>query len=158
MNSINVIGRLTKDPEMRKTEEGRSICTLRLAIDDVFSKDDRADFISVTVFGNQGDNCERYLRKGFITGVQGRMRSDSYTDNDGIKRYPVKIIADRVQFLQWPERKERAATAASGNSSLTEDDFDSSGKANDPDEAAAALASGVYAGPEMEQEPEQIAV
>ncbi|MDR0876237.1 MAG: single-stranded DNA-binding protein [Clostridiales Family XIII bacterium] len=112
MNSVNIIGRLTKDPEMRKSAEGKTICTLRLAIDDTFSKDDRADFISVTVFGNQGDNCEKYLRKGFITGVQGRLRSDSYPDSDGIKRYTVKINAERVQFLQWPERKERAAEAA----------------------------------------------
>jgi single-strand DNA-binding protein len=101
MNSVNIIGRLTKDPEMRKTGEGKTVCTLRLAIDDTFTRDDRADFISVTVFGNQGDNCEKYLRKGFITGVQGRLRSDMYTDKDNVKRYPVKIIAERVQFLQW---------------------------------------------------------
>jgi single-strand DNA-binding protein len=112
MNSVNVIGRLTKDPEMRKTEEGKSVCTLRLAIDDTFSRDDRADFISVTVFGNQADNCEKYLRKGFITGVQGRLRSDTYTDSEGVTRYPIKIIAERVQFLQWPERKERAVALA----------------------------------------------
>ena len=109
MNSVNVIGRLTKDPELRTTDDGKKICNLRLAIDDTFSKEDRADFISVTVFGNQGENCERYLRKGFITGVQGRMRSDSYTDSEGVKRYPVKIIAERVQFLQWPERKNGAS-------------------------------------------------
>ena len=108
MNSVNVIGRLTKDPEFRVTEDGKKICNLRLAIDDTFSKEDRADFISVTVFGNQGENCERYLRKGFITGVQGRMRSESYTDSEGVKRYPIKIMADRVQFLQWPERKSSA--------------------------------------------------
>jgi single-strand DNA-binding protein len=98
MNSVNIIGRLTKDPEIRKTAEGKTVCTLRLAIDDTFSREDRADFIGVTVFGNQGDNCERYLRKGFITGVQGRLRSDSYTDSEGVKRYPIKIIAERVQF------------------------------------------------------------
>ena len=133
MNSVNVIGRLTKDPELRTTDDGKKICNLRLAIDDTFSKDDRADFISVTVFGNQGENCERYLRKGFITGVQGRMRSDSYTDSEGIKRYPIKIIADRVQFLQWPERKndasdskveEKADTEASPENSLEPDKKD----------------------------------
>jgi single-strand DNA-binding protein len=146
MNSVNIIGRLTKDPEMRKTVEGKTICTLRLAIDDAFSKEDRADFISVTVFGNQGDNCEKYLRKGFITGVQGRLRSDSYTDNDGVKRYPVKIIAERVQFLQWPERKERAvAVAASADRS----------SANLIDDDDAGRSGGELT---AEQEPEQIAV
>jgi single-strand DNA-binding protein len=173
MNSVNVIGRLTKDPEMRKTEEGRSICTLRLAIDDTFSKDDRADFISVTVFGNQGDNCERYLRKGFITGVQGRIRSDTYTDSDGVKRYPIKLIAERVQFLQWPERKERAAAAeaaaalVNNEAGLTDSDADFAGSAaalagngNAPDDGIAALDDefSAAAGTGAAQETEQIAV
>jgi single-strand DNA-binding protein len=108
MNNVNLIGRLTKDPVVRKTDEGRTICTFTLAVDDTFSKDDRTDFIRVTVFGNQGDLCERYLRKGFLTGVSGRLRVDKYTDSDGVTRYPVDVTADRVQFLQWPE-KEAAA-------------------------------------------------
>jgi len=105
MNNINLIGRLTRDPEMRKTDDGLSICNFTLAIDDIHSKDDRTDFIRVTVFGSQGDNCERYLRKGFLAGVSGRLRSDQYTDSDGIKRYPIDVIADRVQFIQWPEKE-----------------------------------------------------
>lgn len=112
MNSINIIGRLVKDPEIHKTEEGRTVCSLRLAVDDTFSKEDRADFINVTVFGNQGDVCERYLRKGFLAGVQGRFRSDVYTDSEGVKRYPIKIVAERVQFLTWPERMEEGETEA----------------------------------------------
>jgi single-strand DNA-binding protein len=110
MNSVNIIGRLTKDPEMKKTEEGVTICSFVLAVDDTFSKEDRTDFIRVTVFGNQGDLCEKYLRKGFIAGVSGRVRTDSYTDAEGVKRYPVKVTADRVQFLQWPERNEESIT------------------------------------------------
>jgi single-strand DNA-binding protein len=113
MNNINLIGRLTKDPEVRKTNEGRTICTFTIAVDDTFSKEDRADFIRIKVFGSQGDLCERYLRKGFITGVSGRIRSDQYTDQAGVKRYPIEVTADRVQFLQWPERQEKAAAAES---------------------------------------------
>ena len=94
MNSVSIIGRLVKDPEMKKTDDGMSVCDLRLAIDDTFSKEDRADFINVTVFGNQADVCERYLRKGFITGVSGHIRSDVYTDAEGARRYPVKLIAE----------------------------------------------------------------
>ena len=105
MNAVNIIGRLTKDPELKKTEDGKSVCTFTMAIDDAYAKEDRADFIRITVFGNQGDNCNKYLRKGFIAGVNGRLRSDSYTDSEGIKRYPINIVADRVQFLQWPERE-----------------------------------------------------
>lgn len=105
MNTVNLIGRLTKDPELKKTDEGKSICTFNLAIDDTFSKEDRADFLRVTVFGNQADNCNKYLRKGFMAGVQGRLRSDSYTDSEGIRRYPVSVTCDRCQFLQWPEKQ-----------------------------------------------------
>ena len=107
MNTINVIGRLVKDPEVNRTDEGKTICNLRLAIDDSYSREDRADFVNVTVFGNQGDICEKYLRKGFLAGVQCRIRSDAYTDSEGVKRYPVKIVADRVNILQWPERGEQ---------------------------------------------------
>lgn len=106
MNSINVIGRLTKDPQVRISEEGKSICNFSLAVDDIHSKDDRADFIRCTVFGNQGENCGKYLKKGFLTGVSGRFRSDTYKDNEGITRYPVTLTADKVQFLQWPDKDD----------------------------------------------------
>jgi single-strand DNA-binding protein len=106
MNSVNLIGRLTKDPDIKKTNEGKTICTFTLAVDDAFSKEDRSDFIRIVVFGNQGDLCERYLRKGFLVGVNGRIRSNQYTDVDGVKHYPVEVISDRVHFLQWPQKSE----------------------------------------------------
>ena len=115
MNNVNMIGRLTRDPEIRTTEDGKAICNLTFALDDTFSKEDRADFIHVTVFGNQAENCHKYLQKGFLAGVTGRLRSDSYTDAEGVKRYPIKVIAERVQFVQFPERdnqKEASDRAA----------------------------------------------
>ena len=99
MNNVSIIGRLVKDPEIKRTNEGKAICDLRFAVDDPFSKEDRSDFINVTVFGNQGELCERYLRKGFLAGVSGRIRSDVYENPAGVKKYPVKIIAENVQFL-----------------------------------------------------------
>ena len=106
MNSVNIIGRLVKDPEFIKKDDGLAICELRLAVDDIRSKEDRADFINVTVFGVQADLCKRYLRKGFMTGVSGRIRADVYTDSAGVKRYPIKLIAENLQFLQWPKRED----------------------------------------------------
>ena len=120
MNNVSIIGRLVKDPEMKRTEEGKAICNLRFAIDDPFSKEDRSDFISVTAFGNQGELCERYLRKGFIAGVSGRIRCDVYKDKDGANKYPIKIIAENVQFLQWPDREETQAAAPAAPASPTE--------------------------------------
>jgi single-strand DNA-binding protein len=104
MNNVTLIGRLTKDPEIRTTEDGKSICNFNLAIDDAFSKDERADFIKVTVFGKQAENCSKYLRKGLLTGVEGRFRSDQYTDAEGVKRYPTSVVASRVQFLQFADK------------------------------------------------------
>jgi len=106
MNNVNLIGRLTRDPEMRKTDDGLSICNFTLAIDDIHSRDDRVDFVRVTVFGSQGDNCERYLRKGFLAGVSGYLRSDNFIDSEGIKRNLTDVVADRVQFIQWPDKNE----------------------------------------------------
>ncbi|MDR0570260.1 MAG: single-stranded DNA-binding protein [Clostridiales Family XIII bacterium] len=105
MNSVNLIGRLTKDPEIRKTEDSRTVCSFTLAVDDARSKEDRTDFLRVTVFGGVGDLCEKYLRKGFMAGVSGRIRNDSYTDAEGKYRQSVNVIADNVRFLQWPERE-----------------------------------------------------
>ena len=99
MNSVNMIGRLTKDPELKKNDDGLITCNLRIAVDDVYSKEDRADFINVTVFGGQAELAERYLKKGFMAGISGRIRSEAYTDAQGVKRYPIKVIATNVQFL-----------------------------------------------------------
>jgi single-strand DNA-binding protein len=125
MNNVNIIGRLVRDPETNKTDAGLSICNLRMAIDDTFSRDDRTDFISITVFGNQADVCKKYLRKGFMFGATGRIRSDAYTDSEGVKKYPVKIIADRIQLLQWPERTEQSKAeqekAEPGNESAAQE-------------------------------------
>jgi single-strand DNA-binding protein len=105
LNSVNLIGRLTKDPELKRLDEGRNLCSFTLAVDDVHAREDRADFLRVTVFGSPAELCGRYLRKGFWAGVTGRLRADTYTDAEGIVRYPVKVIAENVRFLQWPERE-----------------------------------------------------
>jgi single-strand DNA-binding protein len=112
MNQVSLIGRLTKDPELHKTGEGRSICKFTLALEDNFSKEDRADFICVTVFGNQGENCIRYLHKGILAGIEGRIHSEANTDSDGVKRYSATVIASRVIFLEWPEKPTAQNEAA----------------------------------------------
>jgi single-stranded DNA-binding protein len=78
-------------------DEGRNVCTFTLAVDDIHSDDDRTDFLRVEVSGNPAALCERYLRNGFLAGVTGRLRADKREDR-------VRIIADNVRFLQWPEQ------------------------------------------------------
>jgi single-strand DNA-binding protein len=105
MNNVILIGRLTKDPVMYKSEEGAAVCSFTLAIGNYLSKKDHTDYLRVKVFGAQANHCERYLKKGLMTAVNGRLRAEQYTDTEGIVRYPVDVIADRVEFLQWPELK-----------------------------------------------------
>ena len=124
MNAVNIVGRLVKDPEIKKTDDGRTVCDLRFAIDDPFSKSDRSDFITVTTFGVQAENCDKYLRKGLMAGITGRIRSDVYTDADGIKRYPVKIMADRVQYLEYPERARESQAEKPSNESAREHEYE----------------------------------
>ena len=121
MNTVNVIGRLVWNPEIKRTESGTTVCNMRIAINDMFSKENRADFLNVAVFGSQAELCEKYLKKGYLAGMSGRLRSDAYTDPEGIKHYPVKLIADHVQFLTRPERGEHAKEEPAKENSTVDD-------------------------------------
>jgi single-strand DNA-binding protein len=101
MNTVTLFGRLTKNPEITKTDEGLPICHFTLAVDDVFSKNGHTDFIRITVFGKRAETCGKYLFKGKRALVSGRLYADRYEDKEGITRYPVSVIADNVQFIDY---------------------------------------------------------
>lgn len=108
MNSVVLIGRLTKDPEMRYNDQ-LAVATFTVAIDrgkDKNGKDRGADFPRVTVFGKQAENCEKYLNKGLKVAIQGRIQTGSYTNKDGNTVYTTDVIADRVEFLEWGDRND----------------------------------------------------
>lgn len=110
MNSVVLIGRLTRDPEVRYTSESQmAVATFTVAIDRPVraGKEKQTDFPRVTVFGKQAENCERFLRKGRLVGVQGRIQTGSYTNRDGATVYTTDVVADRVEFLEWGDRTER---------------------------------------------------
>lgn len=99
MNTVNLIGRLTKDPDTRYTASGMAVTRFTLAIDR-YSKDKKeADFIPVKVFGKQAENVDRFLRKGRQAAVMGRIQTGSYEKKDGTREYTMDVIADRVEFL-----------------------------------------------------------
>ena len=101
MNSVVLVGRLVRDPEIRYISENqRAIATFTLAVDRPFSKDSTADFLRVVVYGKPAENCAAYLTKGSQVGVQGRIQTGSYETKTGEKRYTTDIVADRVEFLQ----------------------------------------------------------
>lgn len=108
MNSVVLIGRLTRDPEVRYTSGTQTaVCTFTVAIDRPVKKDEKkqADFPRVICFGKQAENCERFLAKGRLVGVQGRIQTGSYTNKDGATVYTTDVVADRVEFLEWGDRQ-----------------------------------------------------
>jgi single-strand DNA-binding protein len=105
LNRVVITGNLTRDPELRTTPNGTSVCGLRVACN-TRRKDqstgewtDKPNYFDVTVWGMQGENCAQYLQKGRPVGVDGRLEWREWQDRDGNKRQAVDIIADSVQFL-----------------------------------------------------------
>lgn len=102
LNRIVLIGRLTRDPELRFTQSGKAVCSFTLAVDRPFSGQDgnrETDFISIVVWNKQGENCAQYLAKGRMAAVDGRLHIRNYDGNDGQRHYVTEVIADRVVFL-----------------------------------------------------------
>lgn len=102
MNNVVLIGRLTKDPEIRYTSGTQmAVATFTVAIDRPVKagEEKKADFPRVTVFGKQAENCEKYLAKGRLVGIHGRIQTGSYTNKDGATVYTTDVVADRVEFL-----------------------------------------------------------
>ena len=105
INRVVLTGNLTRDPELRSTSSGTSVCSLRIATN-TRRKDpttgewtDKANYFDVTVWGAQGENCARFLSKGRPVAVDGRLEWREWETQDGHKRQAVDIIADSVQFL-----------------------------------------------------------
>lgn len=112
MNSVSLIGRLTRDPEVRYTVGTQmAVAKFTLAIDDGYGEKKKTNFIPVTVFGKAAESCEKYLAKGRLCGVEGKIQTGSYTNKDGATVYTTDVIAARVEFLEWGDKKN-----GSGNS------------------------------------------
>ena len=110
MNNVSLIGRLTRDPEVRYTSQSQmAVCSFTIAVDRPGRQGEerKADFPRITVFGKQAENCEKFLKKGRLVGIQGRIQTGSYTNKDGVTVYTTDVIADRVEFLEWGDRENR---------------------------------------------------
>lgn len=99
MNQVNLIGNLTKDPEVKYTQDQLAIARFSIAINTGYGEKQRTDFPNIVVFGKQAENCERYLSKGRKVGISGRIQTGSYDNKEGKKVYTTDVIADRVEFL-----------------------------------------------------------
>jgi single-strand DNA-binding protein len=104
INRVVLTGNLTRDPELRSTPSGTSVCSLRVACN-TRRKDpsgewvDKPNYFDVTVWGAQGENCATYLSKGRPVAVDGRLEWREFQDKEGNKRQAIDIVADSVQFL-----------------------------------------------------------
>lgn len=107
MNNIILIGRLTKDPDLRYTQAGKAVCSFTLAVDRPYSGDKKeADFINIVVWNKVGENCAQYLSKGRKVAVQGRLQIRSYEDNNGQRRYVTEVVAGSVEFLEFGNKQQ----------------------------------------------------
>ncbi|MCK4325568.1 single-stranded DNA-binding protein [bacterium] len=104
LNSVFLIGRLTRDPELRYVPSGKAVANLNLATSQVFTtqageRKEDVCFVRITVWGKQAENCSQYLSKGSQIFVEGRLRSSSWETESGEKRSRMEVVARRVQFL-----------------------------------------------------------
>lgn len=102
LNRVVLVGRLTKNPEFRTTPSGVEVATFTLAVNRTFTNaqgEREADFINVVVFRKQAKNVNDYLSKGSLAGVDGRVQSRNYENNEGRRVFVTEVVADSVQFL-----------------------------------------------------------
>lgn len=115
LNKATLIGRLTKDPDSRMLTSGAMVATFTLAVDRTFKNKDgekETDFIPVVTWRKTAELCTKYLSRGNLVAVSGRIQTRSYDGSDGIRRYVTEIVADEVNFLT-PKSEQTASRAQS---------------------------------------------
>jgi single-strand DNA-binding protein len=143
INRVTLVGNLTRDPELRTTPNGKSVCTLGLAVNDRYKNDagewvEKPNYFDIVVWGAQAESCSQYLAKGRQVAVDGRLSYRNWEAQDGSKRSKVEVIANTVQFLgsrQDSGSSAGAPVATGAASGLNPDtsDFDSPSPSSDDD-------------------------
>lgn len=117
LNNVILIGRLTKDPELRYTPTGVAVCQFTLAVDRDFMNangEREADFLPIVVWRQTAEACANYLKKGQQAAVKGRIQTRSYENNEGRKVYVTEIMAESVQFLSPSSQSSPASGQGNG--------------------------------------------
>ncbi len=116
-NKVILIGNLTRDPEMRYTPQGTSVCSFGLAVNRKYKQGEEnkeeVTFINIVVFGKQADTCGQYLNKGSSALIEGRLKENRWETEDGQKRSKLEVIAQSVQFM--PRKQAGAGSGAPTN-------------------------------------------
>ncbi len=114
LNRIILIGRLVADPQLRYTQSGIAVTNFTLAVDRSFTSQNgerETDFIDIVTWRKLAETCANHLNKGRLVAIEGRLQIRSYDDRDGIRRKAAEVVADQVQFLDWPDRDQETTTA-----------------------------------------------
>jgi single-strand DNA-binding protein len=113
LNKVVLIGRLVKDPELRNTQSGKSVVNFTIAVDRPYIADSgerEADFIPIVAWNKTAENVAKYMTKGRLVAVAGRIQTRNYEHEDGTRRYVTEVVADDVRFLdRAPEGSEASA-------------------------------------------------
>ena len=126
LNRALLVGRLTRDPELRRTSNGKAVTSFNLAVERNFKSDDQeADFINCVCWGKIAENTERYCSKGSLVSVDGRIQTRNYENNQGQKVYVTEVVADSVQFINT--RRENQTAQAPVNSQAPVNNYASNG-------------------------------
>lgn len=126
MNRVILIGRLTRDPELRNTASGMAVCQITVAVNRRTSQSGagpEADFISVNVWDKQAENVAKYLKKGSQVAVEGRIQTRNYENNEGRRVYVTEVVASTVQFLD-PKNSTSSTTVVNQPSGPSPFDFE----------------------------------
>ena len=123
-NKVILIGNLTRDPELRYTPQGTSVCSFGLAVNRKYKQGEEmkeeVTFINIVVFGKQADTCGQYLSKGSSTLIEGRLQERRWETDDGQKRSKHEVVAQNVRFLS---RKQSSSGGSGGMNSTGGGDF-----------------------------------
>lgn len=112
LNHVVLIGRLCQDVEVRYTSTGKAVGNFTLAVDRAFKKQDGTrdtDFLRIVVWDKAAEACSKYIGKGSLVAIEGRIQSRSYETQDGQKRTAVEVVAENVRYLDKYEKKEETA-------------------------------------------------
>ncbi|HDK3283771.1 TPA: single-stranded DNA-binding protein [Staphylococcus aureus] len=127
LNRAVLVGRLTKDPELRSAPNGVNVGTFTLAVNRTFTNaqgEREADFINVVVFKKQAENVKNYLSKGSLAGVDGRLQTRSYDNKEGRRVFVTEVVADSVQFLEPKNNNKQNNQQHNGQTQTGNNPFD----------------------------------
>lgn len=109
INNIVLVGRMTRDPELRRTSSGEAVTSFTLAVNRPYESADgqQADYPNCVIWGKGAENVDKYCSKGSLVGVEGRLRTRSYDNAQGNRTYVTEVVCQRVQFLDTKKKEEK---------------------------------------------------